>query len=121
VNGSRYEAMQHIYVLRGPSGAYVGCTQDPARRIRAHFNAARRSPGFSDQPLHAAMRADGADAWTSEIVAQARGLDAGTVVEFTLIAQLHAAGEHLFNEKPRVAETARRVARFHETAGAVHV
>lgn len=90
--------MHFVYVLRGPSGVYVGCTSQPEQRLAQHFF--QGVSGFHTQPVHRAMRIDGAAAWSSEIVAQAFGIDAGRDVELALILQLRADGERVLNERP---------------------
>jgi hypothetical protein len=87
-----------IYVVRGPSGVYVGCTRNIKRRWRKHRASAVSKPGL----LYEAMRRDGAKAHSCEVVAcSGLGERSAESAEEDLVRQLRADGEYVFNVLPR--------------------
>jgi hypothetical protein len=89
-----------IYLLEGPSGAYVGCSVNVPARRASHWSRARSLKAPWAQPVHYAMSRDGLDAWTLRIVACARDERGGRDTEQRLIAQLQREGLRVFNADP---------------------
>lgn len=100
-------AVRHIYTIRGPSGVYVGCTRKVAARWSLHRTYARRDEyGPCRQPIHDAMRSDGIERYSFDVVACARGWYDGEYAEHQLIVQLIADGENVLNVRRRDASRA---------------
>ncbi len=97
---ARARGKHYVYVLSGPGGTYVGCSRRPEHRRREHFRVARAPSHPLEQAVHRAMRVDGADSWTFEIVAEALGSVWGHRAEVELIQQLRREGACVLNVYP---------------------
>jgi hypothetical protein len=96
-----FVAVHCLYVISGPSGVYVGYTQNPHLRKIAWWSRARCIPKFeADPPLARAMRRDGAHLYTFEVVAQTKGSNAALETEVKLIEQLRGEGLRVLNVHP---------------------
>jgi hypothetical protein len=94
-------ATQHIYVIKGPTGIYVGASTNPEQRRRQHWAVANSSPRWNESLIADAMRHDGRDLYAFEVVACARNAADGQATEYALVEQLRAEGERVLNVFPR--------------------
>jgi len=87
-------AVYSIYVITGPDGVYVGETRNLQRRWWKHESVARRGDG---RALYVSMRRHGSDAFSVEVVAQAKNHADALATELTVANQLADGGARVFN------------------------
>jgi group I intron endonuclease len=87
--------MFYVYQIVGPSGVYVGKTNDVARRWKQHVHVSKR--GKEPSRLHRAMAKYGAEAFAVEVLAQCRSDQDVLSCECTIISQEREAGSCLYN------------------------
>lgn len=102
-------ARQFIYTLTGSAGVYVGCTHDVAHRWATHRTAAKDAAYHRMfHPLYVAMATEGVDAYRFEVVACARDLPNGLLLEHQLMVQLRKSGVRILNKTQRAPSACMR-------------
>lgn len=103
IHKALWDAKQHIYLIEGPTGIYVGASTNPEQRRRQHWAVANSAPRWNEPLIADAMRHDGRDRYTFEVVACARNAADGEATEYALVKQLRAEGLRVLNVFPRTA------------------
>ncbi len=87
--------MWEVYKITGPSGVYVGKSNDAARRWKEHLHRAARG---SPQHVHRAIAKHGPECFSIEIVAQARTENDVFCCERAIIQQERQHSTPLYNK-----------------------
>ena len=85
--------MFFVYRITGPTGAYIGKSNNPEKRWKAHKECSKRE----DSRFYRALRRHGFNQFRLEVVASAQTEADSFACEALIIAQERAQGTRLYN------------------------